>query len=166
MNPISIIAVEESFHEIPDDKSYLCSVCGKFLHSFSGLRRHNMNHQDKKKWECEICQKTVVEQAHYTEHVSAQHKIRQFVCKKCNKGYAYKASFTRHMKVCKKTDNTSTIQEYKCDICSSTFNKKDILNDHIKGKHGCSTGHYPCNVCGKRFRYRASRSKHTKSVDK
>ena len=166
MDYISETAVDESLHEMPDtlDKSYMCSVCGQILISFSGLRRHNMNHQDKKKWECEICQKTVVEKAHYTGHVSAQHKIRQFVCKKWNKGYAYKASFTRHMKVCKKTDNTSTIQEYKCDIRSSTFNKKHILKDHVKGKHGCSTGHYPCNVCGKRFRYRASRSKHTKSV--
>ena len=109
-----------------------------------------------------LCQKTVVEKAHYTGHASAQHKIRQFVCKKCNKGYAYKASFTRHMKVCKKTDNTSTIQEYKCDICSSTFSKKDILTDQVKGTHGCSTG--SCNVCGKRFRYRAFRSKHTKYV--
>ena len=27
MNPISITAVEESFHEMRD-KSYLCSVCG------------------------------------------------------------------------------------------------------------------------------------------
>jgi len=148
MNPISVTAVEESFHEMRD-KSYLCSVCRKILHSFSGFRRHNMNHQDKKKWECQICQ-----------------KIGQFVCKKCNKEYAYKTSFTRHMKVCKKADNTSTIQEYKCDICSCTFNKKDILNDHVKGKHGSNTGHFPCNVCGKRFRYRASRSNQTKSVHK
>ena len=165
MNPISVTAVEESYHEIRDDKSYLCSVCGKILHSFSGLRRHNMNHQDKKKWECQICHKTFVEKYHFTGHVSAHHKIGLFACKKCHKEYAYKASFTRHMKVCKKADNTN-IQEYKCDICSSTFNKKDILNDHVKGKHGCSTGHYPCSVCGKRFRYRSSRSKHTKSVHK
>jgi uncharacterized Zn-finger protein len=54
------IFLEESYHEIRDDKSYLCSVCGKILHSFSGLRRHNMNHQDKKKWECQICHKTEV----------------------------------------------------------------------------------------------------------
>ena len=140
-------------------------ICGKILHSFSGLRRLNMNHQDKKKWECQICHKTFVEKYHFIGHVSAHHKIGLFACKKCHKEYAYKASFTRHMKVCKKADNTN-IQEYKCDICSSTFNKKDILNDHVKGKHGCSTGHYPCSVCGKRFRYRSSRSKHTKSVHK
>ena len=152
MNPISVTAVEESFHEM-SDKSYMCSVCG-ILHSFSGFRCHNMNQQDKKNWECQICQKTFVEKAHYTGHVSAHHKIRQFVCKKCNKEYAYKASFTRNMKVCKKAENTSTIQEYQCDNCSSTFIKKHILNDHVKRKHGCNTGHYPCNVRGKRFRYR------------
>jgi hypothetical protein len=56
-----------------------------------------------------------------------------------------KAFFTRHMKVWKKSDNTST-QEYKCDICSSTFNKKDIMKDHVNGKHGSSTDHYYMHI--------------------
>jgi uncharacterized Zn-finger protein len=66
----------------------------RIIARFSGLRRHNMNHQDKKKWECQICHKTFVEKDHFTGHVSVHHKIGQFACKKCHKEYAYKVSFT------------------------------------------------------------------------
>ena len=92
MDYISETAVDESLHEMPGtlDKSYMCSVCGQILISFSGLRRHNMNHQDKKKWECQICHKTFVEKDHFTGHVSVHHKIVQFACKKCHKNMPIK----------------------------------------------------------------------------
>jgi hypothetical protein len=47
---------------------------------------------------------------------------------------------------------------FKCQKCDQIFVKKNLLSDHIKGKHGEGLGKYRYEVCSKAFRYRSGRS--------
>jgi rubrerythrin len=82
---VTIEGLDESFHEIlnenaptdqnnnqQDEKSFICSICGKMLKTNSGHRRHEMGHSDsdQNKWECQICSKTFVDKGHFLGHVN------------------------------------------------------------------------------------------------
>ena len=54
--------------------------------------------------------------------------------------------------------NNPTAKGFKCQKCDQIFVKKDLLSDHIKGKHGEGLGKYRCQVCNKAFRISLSSS--------
>ena len=133
------MALEESFHEVTNkanNKNYICPNCGKHLTSASGFRRHILGHGHKP-YQCLICSKTFTERHHYEGHVNSHQKIKPFTCLKCKKTFSYKVSFTRHKTVCQMKKE----KEFECGICKMKFQKKDILKNHIKGKH-TSCGQY------------------------
>ena len=154
-----VAAIDESLHKatnVANSKQYICATCGKTLASTSGFRRHMLAHRDKP-FKCSICAKTFTERHHYQGHVNSHQNVKLFNCLKCKKTFSYKASFTRHKSVCQIKNK----KEFVCDICKMKFQKKDILKDHIKGKH-TSYGFYVCDICGKQYKWRASRANHMK----
>jgi uncharacterized C2H2 Zn-finger protein len=42
-----------------------------------------------------------------------------------------------------------TAKNFKCQKCDQIFVKKNLLSDHIKGKHGEGLGKYRYEVCSK-----------------
>ncbi|CAG2207325.1 KRAB [Mytilus edulis] len=170
---VKIETEEESFHEIIDDNSsvvtmvtalnninnqqgYICSFCGKNIKTKSGHRRHELIHSDndKKRRECHVCNNKF----HFLGHMNTHMVNKPFKCEKCKLQYAYKASYKRHLEVCK----TPTAKTFKCSICPCIFERKDVLSDHMKGKHEKSVDQYRFEICNKGFRYRLSKSKHNK----
>ena len=53
------------------------------------------------------------------------------------------------------TDRTTLVkcliisQEFKCSYCSKTFDRRDVLNDHIRNHTGEKP--FECNICKKKF---------------
>ena len=66
-----------------------------------------------------------------------------FMCTQCGKTYASRNSLQRHVDM---KHSTGPIQEYKCELCSSTFPRSDTLRYHqmtihnVAGKHVCPKG--------------------------
>ena len=154
-------AHEESFSIDPDDKSYLCSDCGKELKSKSGYRRHRMKHNSQERFSCDHCDAKFMERHHYEGHLRA-HNGTNLKCDTCDKEFRHKESLKRHLKSCV----NPTLKEYgdfKCDQCEKIFTRKDELKDHQNGIHRCIY-QYSCKVCGQNYRWRSSLSVHTKTA--
>ena len=149
-----------SFEEVTSNvksRSYICATCGKQLESSSGFRRHMLIHGEKL-YTCSICLKTFTERNHFEGHVNVHINLKPFDCQKCRKTFSYKTSLNRHKIIC---HGIIKKEGYMCHICSMRFVKKDALKDHIKGKHE-PDGFYTCSICGKGYKWRASRSNHMK----
>ncbi|XP_052073146.1 zinc finger protein 37-like [Mytilus californianus] len=167
---MKIEAEDESFHDSSsaitalnntnDQPGYICCFCGKNIKTKSGHRRHEISHSDndKKRRECHICNKKFVDNAHFLGHMHTHMGYKPYKCEKCKLQYTYKATYKRHLKVCK----TPTAKTFKCPMCPQIFERKDVLSDHMIGKHKKGVDQYRCQICNKGFRYRSSKSKHNR----
>jgi len=63
-------------------------------------------------------------------------------------------SLKRHLTTCQNIDK----DKFVCDICQSSFIRKDRLQEHIQGKH--NEPKYLCIKCGKRYAWRSSLKAH------
>ena len=103
---------------------------------------------------------TVSNKGHYEGYINAHNKLKPYKCNTCNNTFCYKSALLRHRKNCivkiKKPD------KHVCNICASSFNRVDILRDHINGKHEGNKP-YRCQKCSISFAWRSSLSKHLQS---
>ena len=58
---------------------------------------------------------------------------------------------------------TSNERQFKCDVCSSTFARKDHLKNHIIGVH-LKLKDCVCHICDATFALMASLKVHVKAV--
>lgn len=90
------------------------------------------------------------------------------VLHKCDfKGCDYKTNDLSHLTRHKKKHLSPNSKEGKisCKVegCSSTFGRRDALNQHMKLKHSSSPApepRYRCEVCEKAFQYKSERDNH------
>ena len=81
----------------------------------------------------------------------------------CNKHYNYRSTLLRHVS----TDHTTQKEKppkpvHTCLICRRTFNRKDLLADHMRGMHS-NEFKYKWDTCGSSFRWRGSLNRHRHS---
>ena len=153
--PTESAMLYESFNDTSGSdktRTYICTTCGKHLQTASGYRRHMLLHGDDKPF---------TEGHHFEGHAKLYESARLFHCQKCKKSFSYSTSLNRHKRICKGSTTIQKKVEHTCHICSMKFNKKYRLEDHVRGKHGIG-GTYKCHLCGKEFKWRASRSAHLK----
>ena len=170
MEFINVNALDESFNEVEvetsdtNNKDLLCSCCGKEFHTKWGLHRHEAGHDKAHKLKCSVCDASFATRGHYEGHVNVHHDARPHVCSKCNARYAYRSVLLRHMTTCCKgpSEDPKLQEEHKCDICGQTFSRKDILRDHLLGKHE-GEQRYHCTKCNKGYRWRSSLKRHSAS---
>ena len=153
-----------SQHEANQDQrapavlSYLCDDCGKSFISRSGLYRHRRNkHLSQPRYICSICNQTFMEKDPYEAHINTHRQCKPHRCSKCEKVFGSRMCKNRHEKSCSRHVRPTFI----CDHCQHKFSRRDILDNHIEGKHR-AVFKYHCNVhgCDSNFKWRSSLSKH------
>ena len=159
-------ALDESFHEqvSPNKGNFVCDSCGNQYKTKSGLQKHlNMKHNTltPKPLECKTCKLKFTTKGHLEGHVNTHYNLKPYACTICNKRYNYRSALLRHST----TDHDSHDKEkpakpkHTCMICGRVYNRKDLLSDHMRGKH-TNEFKYTCNLCGSSFRWRGSRNRH------
>ena len=78
------------------------------------------------------------------------------VCELCRKCFATVSGRNRHRRL-------HEGERHACQVCTSLFNRKDSLNEHIKSVHQGEKP-YPCTECGKDFSHRGNLRQHIKSI--
>lgn len=71
----------------------------------------------------------------------------------------HKSSLDPHMK----THMTKVKREFNCDLCGKQFDKRHILNRHIRLKHSEKERTHPCTICNKSFFTNSDLKKHFES---
>ncbi|XP_030002765.1 gastrula zinc finger protein XlCGF57.1-like isoform X2 [Sphaeramia orbicularis] len=166
----------------PDEKSFLCSVCGKtFLH-YASLYRHMRSHSGEKPFSCSVCNKSFPWKQDLTRHMKYHSEEKPFSCSVCQKRFIIHNDMMTHMRshtgekpfkclVCGKMFTRKfQMQEharvhtgdktFKCEFCEKLFLRRSLLVVHRR----IHTGEKPfkCSFCGKQFSQCASLNTHTK----
>ena len=125
----------ESVHH-NDSPREKCSTCGQEFSSKANLLNHaKYVHSDKKRYSCLIseCEAKFKQKRDMRVHVLNIHGA--------NISKAYYGNPEGH-------------EEFKCDLCKSTFRYKKNLNAHVRLKHKGSNREastIECNICGVSF---------------
>ena len=103
-----------------DEPNFICKICSKVFHTFSGFERHNADkHNLKERVEstCPICEKKVI---YLEQHLKAKHSKEQkpLVCEICL--HEINSNMQKHRKDC-----------IKCRYCKYENSKKARLLTHI-----------------------------------
>ncbi|KAF5304354.1 hypothetical protein FQA39_LY09733 [Lamprigera yunnana] len=155
-----------------NEKTNLCSVCGKtFRHSYP-LKEHLVTHSSERPFECTVCKKTFAKSYNLRLHQKTHSGIHPYVCSTCGKAYTTQSNLTTHIRsvhtkekphACSKCSMTfvhprhlrlhmvkhTGEKPYSCTICEKTFAKNIHLTIHLRTHTGEKP--YLCTSCGKTF---------------
>ncbi|XP_077109800.1 uncharacterized protein LOC143766198 [Ranitomeya variabilis] len=138
-----------------DEKSYLCSICGKCFKLKSHLFVHEKSHSGEKPFSCLECGKCFSRKSNLIGHKKTHTGEKPFTCSECGKGFSWKSGLIDHQKI------HTGAKPFMCSECGKGFCRKSGLVDH-KTTH---TGEKPftCSECGKRFSTKKNFVGHQKS---
>ena len=85
-----------------------------------------------------------------------RHSIaKYFICVHCNKQFDRRADLSRH-----KDTHTVLKKNFRCDLCGSTFSRKDTFLRHTKIEHSTEDKKLVCYPCGIIFSRNDNFSRH------
>lgn len=139
---------------------YSCELCSKEFGTKQGLKYHKLSgHGGEPKFVCEECGQKFYSKCMYEGHMNKHKGVKPFSCRDCDKRFYYQTEISVHKKYCG-IDRTPKEKpdKYICHICGDEFKKKQILTEHVNGRHGV-VGNYNC-ICGANFKWRNSLRSH------
>ncbi|XP_030373694.1 zinc finger protein 569-like isoform X2 [Scaptodrosophila lebanonensis] len=133
-------------------KRFLCSICGKELHSGASLATHMRRHTGEKPFKCDLCDMAFPRYSEMRSHRRMHTGEKPYHCTVCGKDFAWSDKLKRHMLT------HSGLKPHKCNYCEKSYRQSKDLNLHLQ-QH---TGECPfvCGTCGERFIQRSSLEKH------
>ena len=130
---------------------------------------------ETKNWKCNQCEKCFSQHEHLTKHITKVHS-KNFSCKLCLKPFPSAHHAMMHFKACSVTSNLSQTafgqekevvenvtpgtKTWDCDKCDKSYLRKEVLMDHVKGKH---MQNFNCQICSNTFSNSYSLNRHIKS---
>uniref|UniRef100_A0A1B6DKE9 C2H2-type domain-containing protein n=1 Tax=Clastoptera arizonana TaxID=38151 RepID=A0A1B6DKE9_9HEMI len=167
----------------PQEKNFICDICGKRF-SFGCLLRDHINlHTGAKPYFCQSCGRSFAQKASLKQHTRTHGSVRPFKCPECSQGFFSKGDLKKHVRkhtgerpyvceICGEGFSQSSHlgvhrrshtgeRPFKCDLCGRGFTKRGDVTRHRR----IHTGELPflCQVCGKTFRQSAQCANHIKN---
>ncbi|XP_067132807.1 putative zinc finger protein 66 isoform X2 [Centruroides vittatus] len=138
----------------PENKLFLCEICGKIYHDRIYFGTHLRYHSDERLFECEICRKSFKTKTGLKVHKQYHsYKMRRSCnCKLCGKQFKSRYSLQQHQKI------HSNIREFQCKLCTKSFKWRSSLLVHQKVHSGVKS--FLCEICGKAFKAKRSLTHH------
>ncbi|CRK96021.1 CLUMA_CG009461, isoform A [Clunio marinus] len=129
-------------HEKP--KHLTCSLCGRTFMTEKGLKRHQLH---PCRLPCEVCGKFFFKNT-LRHHLKNVHfNLKPYQCDICEKKFC-KINLAQHMIT--HIDFEHRKKEFHCQICGTSFFKKQHLQTHMIGVHE-KPKHLTCSICGRTF---------------
>ena len=168
-----------------------CDECGKSFAHLKTLTTHiKAIHEGIKDYVCDFdgCIRAFTTSTALSKHIARLHEgLKDHICERCGKGFFDKWLMITHMKSCysdkakykcdfdgceesfekmgllrqHKNALHKGKEKYKCDQCSSGYNNRRFLQDHIERIHEGKK--QMCYLCGKQMANKASLRIHIKT---
>ncbi|XP_053685528.1 transcription factor grauzone-like isoform X2 [Sabethes cyaneus] len=140
---------------LQDFYKFVCEICEDSVPDFPSLRRHfRKNHNLNGYIRC--CKRKFFRRCYLLEHIEKHVNPEAIRCEICNKNYADRECLQIH-----KTQAHGKIEDrpFKCDLCSSSFSRRNMLNNHLSTHEKAQ-----CPQCDKILANKASLSLHLSTV--
>ncbi|KAG0725828.1 Zinc finger and BTB domain-containing protein 24 [Chionoecetes opilio] len=170
-------------HAATHQKSWDCSVCGRYLTTKARLkthlfRFHGIGEEKNKEVACQECGKCFGTKAGLRYHRNVVHRVgAEYSCQQCNKVFHYHVPYRSHLlyahgekkvvcetcgekffTISKLNTHINAIhrnaQSWTCDQCQAKFTTQTAYRHHINVKH--LKVHHTCSYCGTQFRKKSS----------
>lgn len=152
--------MEEHVRTIHGNQKVMCEICLEVFTCIQSLNRHKrVTHEGVSRFTCPRCNQKFNEKAHFYGHMNSHMKTQPFSCGKCGKSFNYKNNMRRHELCCGTKEGELGENRYQCKVCNTELKTSVSYKDHMVGKHG--EDNKMC-LCGKRFTWRSSFSRHIK----
>ncbi|KAM8710582.1 hypothetical protein ACLKA7_017238 [Drosophila subpalustris] len=138
---------------------YPCNICGKGFHINSALKNHLLRHAGIKNYVCPYCGVGKTTRQEWSKHILTHTQEKMFKCQICEHATHTRRALDNHVKIVHEK-----IRNYACQYCGKTFGKSHACKIHEMthtGEKRCE-----CKVCGKKFLYTESLTKHLKIHEK
>jgi uncharacterized Zn-finger protein len=113
-----------------DVRSWVCHVCGKRFAKQETLQKHSKRHDDsRRRFPCTQCNKVLCDAKSFTDHMHRHNGQLDFACDLCACAYVTFALLRRHRFL------KHQVSEYRCLVCSQTFDKMMQLKKHHQQAH-------------------------------
>lgn len=143
---------EEHKYEQREDRSVICSQCGKEFqgHNAVHYHRHMRQHAGELPAQCSTCGQRFRDQFNVQMHERAQHTREQsFACPHCDKRFSHPSDHKRHLSV---HLPAAERKSYECTECKRTFRLKNQLNRHLETHRPTTESTaWTCDRCSKSF---------------
>ncbi|XP_005097051.1 zinc finger protein 658B [Aplysia californica] len=175
------LRVHKKLHEAKDSEAqpteksemekFVCDVCGKTVKSMKQLRYHLASHVGGDTITCRVCKEKFTSRKLLMAHQAEQGHVpnKPIICEVCGSSYSRLYDLKKHHFVAhvKNKDKKARVKHgekareegsFPCEYCGKVFRFRDKLQCHV-GKH---TGEksYKCEICHKTFCYSSSLSFH------
>jgi len=128
----------------------VCEYCGKKFTRQKSLANHVKLHTGEKNYSCTQCGAKFSQLSrllvHWKKHIGkvVVDPLDDLVCKVCGRKF-------KNMKTLRSHEAVHSSVKFSCNMCESTFNRKDRMKDHMKKKHAKNAVHssikFSCNMC-------------------
>lgn len=115
------------------NRPFVCELCKKAFVFKQGLVRHmTLQHSTDMPHKCNYCSESFMSPINLTRHLVTHAGYRPYPCKVCSRTFLLSHHLSRHMKThfSNEEGGKEAIFQYKCDMCSMSFKKKDSLVNH------------------------------------
>ncbi|CAG9772573.1 unnamed protein product [Ceutorhynchus assimilis] len=130
-------------------KPFACEECGRTFVFKQGLDRHmDSSHSSGLPYKCSYCEAGFSTSVRLKKHVTEHAGLRPYRCKICHRSFLLSHHLTRHLRSHYDKEPGVSVGQYKCDICSMSFKKKDSLINH-SAIH--SMVNLKCVICNTKF---------------
>ncbi|XP_033750314.1 zinc finger protein 3-like [Pecten maximus] len=135
------------------DGKIVCMKCGHFSADLAAHTEHSSTHRKTGAYSCSKCSATFSKSQHFDRHMANKH-----ACPLCSSSYCTRRDLCRHLKEKHDIIQSNDGKEYKCDICSKSFDRPYSLAVHKR----IHTGERPveCTACKLFFRTGKALFKH------
>lgn len=81
------------------EKTHMCSVCGKTFFTSGHLRSHELTHNESKDFSCLSCGKKFLTKSYLNRHMKSHLNERNYKCKVCQKGFNTSTTLGYHFRL-------------------------------------------------------------------
>uniref|UniRef100_A0A670ZWJ6 C2H2-type domain-containing protein n=1 Tax=Pseudonaja textilis TaxID=8673 RepID=A0A670ZWJ6_PSETE len=142
----------------PEEKSFLCSDCGKAFAWRKNLASHQRLHAEGgHPFSCAECGQGFSDKRHLTAHLRGHMGLLPYACPHCEHSFAHRAGLAAHQ-----CGGHTGKRPFACNECGRCFAHKRHLQRHCRNQHSAERS-YTCAQCGRAFSTRASLLAHIKS---
>lgn len=163
---------QKQVHTAPEDRDYMCDVCGKTFANKPGFDDHVKYHTapEDRPHKCPICGKGFTTPYQVKRHVARLHdKSEAFICEQCGRGFGSPSLLSTHIYKVHRDRKVDPLRKgckyIRCSKCSRRVSERNyqahVANNCFVEGGGASM---VCIVCGRKLKTAKSLKAHMRLI--